>query len=168
MDERKHLIYLSLGSNLGERQKTIEKALSILEEKLGNIVMKSSYYATEAWGVSSLDEFYNLVAAFETTLDALEVLDITQSVEVALGRLNKTVHKVYLNRSIDIDILFFDKQVILRKNLIIPHPLLHQRKFVLMPLNEISPSLIHPQFNQSISELLSSLKDRLNCKKLLN
>lgn len=168
MDERKHSIYLSLGSNLGDRKGTIEKALNLLEVRLGKMLCKSSYYVTEGWGKGDLNEFYNLTAVFETKENARKALKITQSIEIELGRLNKTSGNDYSNRSIDIDILFFDQQIINTTNLIIPHALLHQRKFVLMPLNETSSLFIHPVLQKTIAKLLSDSKDDSECKKMLN
>ena len=92
MDERKHIIYLSLGSNLGDRKEHIERALTLLEMELGKMVLKSSYYVSKAWGQDDLNDFYNLVATFETSLDAHNALIITQSIEKELGRLKKNIY----------------------------------------------------------------------------
>ncbi|MBL4710374.1 MAG: 2-amino-4-hydroxy-6-hydroxymethyldihydropteridine diphosphokinase [Flavobacteriales bacterium] len=165
MDERKHIIYLSLGSNLGDRKEHIERALTLLEMELGKMVLKSSYYVSKAWGQDDLNDFYNLVATFETSLDAHNALIITQSIEKELGRLKKISTKRYHNRVIDIDILFLDRMIIDTINLIVPHPLMHQRKFVLMPLSETYPSFLHPILKKTVMELLNFLDDKLECKK---
>lgn len=168
VDERKNLIYLSLGANLGNRKETLKKAVSVLQHRVGKVVALSSLYESEAWGNEDLNAFYNIAVGVESALLPSELLRQTQTIELELGRTMKTKGESYQNRAIDIDVLFYGEQIVQEENLTIPHPLLQERNFVLEPLNEIAPTLVHPQFNQTISELLKGTKDTLRCKKVLN
>lgn len=152
------LIYLGLGSNLGNKEKNIEAAYNKIEERIGNITSKSALYITEPIGFSSSNFFANTVCAVNTELDVYDLLRQTQLIEKEIGRTNKSVHGVYNDRLIDIDILVAGSLVIDSHSLTIPHPLLHNRKFVLEPFAEIAPDVLHPIFQKTIKELLLSLK----------
>jgi 2-amino-4-hydroxy-6-hydroxymethyldihydropteridine diphosphokinase len=151
-----HKLILHLGSNVGRRRRNLEVATHLIDIKIGKIELRSSYYITEAWGVKEQADFINLALIVHTTLPVEKVLDITQQIESLLGR-KRTIR--WGERIIDIDILFYDDQIIKKANLIIPHPQITNRNFVLVPLNEICPEFIHPELNQTINKLLLRCKD---------
>lgn len=153
--ENMALVYLSLGSNLGNRKEKLLEALSLIENGCGTIVDKSGIYRSAPWGYKSDNEFLNMVISVSTTLKATDLLRELQSIEVLLGR-SKT-KEAYSDRPIDIDIVFYDQIVIQSPDLTIPHPLMEQRSFVLEPLMEIAPDFRHPRLNKTIRELLASL-----------
>ena len=146
-------IYLSLGSNIGDRRKNLEKALIELEKNNINIIKISSVYETEPVGPKQRN-FYNMAGKFSTNLLPDELLNQLKQIEKFLGR--KKTFK-WGPRLIDIDILFYGKQIIKTKNLIIPHKEIVNRAFVLIPMNEISPHFIHPVYRRKIITLLKFL-----------
>ena len=150
-------IYLGLGSNQGDREQLMAQAIEQLSVALGSPIALSSTIETEAWGFVSPNPFLNMVALFETKLSPMELLNITEDVERRLGRQTKSVGGVYSDRPIDIDILFYGDEVISGERLTVPHPRLHERLFVLAPLSEISPALVHPLLGKSMYELKESL-----------
>jgi len=145
-------VYLSLGSNMGNRTEYLSAALKsiLLFCKLDTL---SNIYETQSWGYEGND-FLNLVCCIETDLFAEELLIRLQEIEVMAGRQRQN-GTYYSDRVIDIDILFYDSLVYTSKTLSIPHPLLHMRKFCIEPLLDIAPDYIHPVFNFSITELHS-------------
>lgn len=149
----KHLAYLSLGTNLGNKEENLHAAMQLIKEQIGNIVSQSALYVSAPWGFSSENSFLNNAVAVETTLNPSELLHTTQGIERALGRTHKTVSRQYSDRLIDIDILFYDSLVMDTPALTLPHPLLHQRLFVLSPLAEIAPTLRHPILQKTIHTL---------------
>lgn len=156
---------LLLGGNIGDRKAILKQALERLELNLGNLIQLSSIYETEAWGNKNQDSFYNQVAVFETSYSAQRVLEIILQIETELGR--KRTEK-WGSRTIDIDILFYNNEIITEESLEIPHPFLHLRKFTLVPLDEIMPNYVHPRLNQSIRTLrnLMESEDLLIVKKI--
>ncbi len=132
-----HTTYLGLGSNLGEKEKNIRQALKKIEEKIGHVVRHSAYYYSEPWGFQSDNAFVNIVACCETECTPRELLQKTQLIEREMGRRQKSENGQYHDRIIDIDILYFDELTIDEPDLKIPHPLIHQREFVTIPLSEI-------------------------------
>jgi len=151
------LIYLGLGSNQGDKLKNIEKALALITERVGKILTLSDFYETLPWGYDSPETYLNAVAKVEMVLSPEDVLLITQAIERVIGRQEKTKNGVYHDRLIDIDILLYDNLILQTPELTIPHSFMHQREFVLQPLSQIAPSLIHPVFGKSILELLEKL-----------
>jgi 2-amino-4-hydroxy-6-hydroxymethyldihydropteridine diphosphokinase len=145
--------YLGLGSNLGDKRNNIIHALSLLQEKT-DIRSISSLYETEPWGFKKQPIFLNAACEARTDLDALDLLDYLKSIETRLGR---TESFAYGPRVLDIDILFYGNTVFNTSKLTIPHPSVSERKFVLVPLAEIAPNLLHPISNKTISELLSEI-----------
>lgn len=135
-------LYLSLGTNLGDRQSNLATAISLIGERVGTVQAKSSVIETEPWGFESSNRFLNMVIKVETSMQPLEVLHITQEIERQLGRSRKSVDGEYHDRLIDIDILLYDNLVMDTPELKIPHPLMYQRRFVTEPLAEIAPDLI--------------------------
>ena len=132
-----HNVYLGLGSNQGDREENIRKAISLIGERVGEVLRQSSLIETEPWGFQSENKFLNGVILVATALTPREVLQATQKIERTLGRRKKTsLH--YQDRPIDIDILLYDDFHIDEPDLKIPHPLMHQRDFVMIPLQELT------------------------------
>jgi len=159
-------LYILLGGNLGDKQKVFSEARALLREQVGIITALSVVYETEPWGFESSDYFWNQVIEIVTGLSAAEVLLQTQQIELQLGRIRKEVQ--YNSRIIDIDILFYGDQVINSDDLIVPHPRIHERKFVLVPLHEIAPDLMHPVFHKTIRQLLEECPDPLKVSPIPN
>lgn len=141
-------VYLGLGSNLGNKELNINSAIDLLASKAGIIRKVSSFYESEPWGFDSENTFKNLVLLLGTDLSPLALLNKIKEIEVQMGRVQKAAG-FYTDRIIDIDILFYDSLIIHEPDLIIPHPLLTERDFVLLPLIEIAPDLKHPVFGIS-------------------
>ncbi len=152
-------VYLGLGTNMGDRVKNLKDALVMIEERLGNIDSKSGIYKTEPWGFNSDDYFLNMVVCLSVEASPHEVLRDLMSIEKSLGRVR--VGAGFSSRIIDIDILFFDRIIIDNASLVIPHPLIAERMFVLRPLMDLAPDLIHPLLNRSIAELVNDCNDSL-------
>ena len=146
-------IVLGFGSNLGDRKNIILQAYELLEEKLGKKTQESTMIETKAWGFESENLFLNSVAVFETDKTPRESLVICNEIEALLGRRRNPNATTYENRPIDIDILFYENEIIDEHDLKIPHPLIPQRDFVLIPLKELMPNFVHPVLNKAIKEL---------------
>lgn len=132
-----HKVYLSLGSNLGDRQQTMRRAIVLLGERVGTVDRQSSFIETEPWGFQSVNRFLNMCVRVCTTLSPEQVLAVTKQIERELGRTQKSVGGQYHDRSIDIDILMYDDLNIDLPDLRLPHPHMHERDFVMIPLREI-------------------------------
>ena len=152
-----HNVYLGLGSNLGDREDNIQKTLSLIERRIGKIVAVSSMYRTEPVGFESDNYFVNAACILQTELSPLEVLEYTQVVEKELGRNVKSINGKYHDRIIDIDVLLYDSLIVEYPHYILPHPHLHERKFVLEPLAEIASHIVHPILHKTIGELNKEL-----------
>lgn len=146
-------IVLGFGSNLGDREEYILSAYRLLEKELGELIKKSSFIETSPWGFESENSFINSVAEFETQKTPFEALEICNKIEKELGRERNPLHQGYQNRTIDIDILFYEDIVLDTQTLKIPHPLIQERDFVLTPLKEILPNLIHPILKKEIKDI---------------
>ena len=133
-----HQVYLGLGSNLGDCRKNLERAIRLIDDRVGQVTRQSSFIETEPWGFESPNKFTNAVILCETTKTPREVLMLTQQIERDMGRRKKSVSGGYADRPIDIDILLYDDLTIDEPDLKIPHPLMHERDFVMIPLKEIS------------------------------
>jgi len=157
-------VYLLLGSNMGNSFDLLEKALQGIETKIGTIECRSAIYKTEPWGFDTTQYFLNMVILCKTNLSADQILDKIKSIELNLGRVRTNTH--YTSRTMDIDILFYNNDMVESPNLTIPHPLLHQRKFTLEPLNEIAAQFIHPVFKLSVDNLLKQCTDKSTVFKL--
>ncbi len=147
-------VYVGIGSNLGERQGNCFCAIDLLEKKGIIIKNKSSIYETEPWGVKDQPPFLNMVIKVETDLQPSQLLEVLKTVEKEVGR--EESYK-WGPRVIDLDILLFDDIVVQEDSLTIPHPLMHERDFVLRPLLEIAPDVIHPVLKMSIGQLFCRL-----------
>ena len=151
--------YLLLGGNLGNKEENLRQAVALLEQKLGSTAKKSSIFITAAWGNENQPEFYNQAIEISTTFLAKEVLKAALEVEELLGR--KRNNDKWQERTIDIDILFYNDEIINLPELKIPHPFIQERKFVLVPMNEIASDFIHPVFKKTIKQLLNECEDTL-------
>ncbi len=127
-----HIVYLALGTNLGEKSTNLLKAIKLIVERIGFVSAISSIYETEPWGFDSSNSFFNMVVEVHTDLNPEKLLDISQQIEKDLGRKEKS-SDVYQDRIIDIDIILYDNLKYKSENLILPHPLFHERDFVLKP-----------------------------------
>ena len=150
------IAYLGLGTNVGNRRRNMITAAALLAERVGDILALSGFYETEPWGFESENFFLNAAVKLKTSFSPLEVLQITQQIEKELGRTEKS-NGVYHDRIIDIDILLYGDEVLQIPELTLPHPLMHERKFVMDPLAEIAPFVVHPVLKERIIDL----KERL-------
>ncbi|MCK6617703.1 MAG: 2-amino-4-hydroxy-6-hydroxymethyldihydropteridine diphosphokinase [Cyclobacteriaceae bacterium] len=151
--------YLLLGSNLGNRLENLEKARQHISRHAGKIVTASSVYETAPWGNENQGMFYNQVVEIGTKLLPMVLLTNTLVIENVLGRIRS--NNKFGPRVIDIDLLFYNDEVINSAVLTLPHPALHKRRFTLEPLAEIAPDLMHPVLGKTVSELLAECPDNL-------
>jgi 2-amino-4-hydroxy-6-hydroxymethyldihydropteridine diphosphokinase len=157
------MVYLLLGSNIAPREQYLQQALQEIEQKIGQVVSISSIYQTQAWGNQQQADFLNRAVAVETQLDAFELLALLQTIEKKLGRKRE---QIWGARTIDIDIIFYDQQIISTQELTIPHSRILERRFVLQPLTEIAPNFEHPVWLLSIKKMLEMCDDTLTCTKI--
>ena len=155
-------VYLLLGSNMGNSKLQLSTAIAQIKKQIGRVTRRSSLYSTAAWGNTQQPDFLNQVIIVETVLTALQTMQTILSIEKQMGRL-RTVKNA--PRIIDIDILFFNKEMIELEQLTVPHPQIQNRRFVLVPLNQLSPNLQHPVLKKTIHQLLIHCPDKLNVKK---
>lgn len=153
-----NVTYLCLGGNIGDRESTLKQALLKIEKVIGKITSQSGVYETEAWGVENQQAYLNQCIEVKTNLSANSLIKAILSIEKELGRMRVTGNN-YEPRTIDIDILFYNNDIIHKPKLIVPHPRLHLRKFVLMPLNEIASNYLHPILNKTTFSLLTDCND---------
>lgn len=150
------LVYIGIGSNLGDRLSNCRQAIQAIGREKGNkIVACSSFYLTEPVGIKDQNWFVNAVIAVETTLSPYQLIDFLRNVEKKMGRKRKKER--WGPRIIDLDILFYENLICQEKNLQVPHPEIAKRKFVLLPLKDIAPHLVHPILGKTVSELLDEL-----------
>lgn len=155
--------YLGLGSNKGERISFIETAIAeIAEIEKTKLIRTSSVYETEPWGIKGQDDYLNSVSEIQTDLSATELLKALKEIESRIGR---TVTAKWSEREIDIDLLFYGNDVLNDETIHVPHAEIENRKFVLIPMNELAPDMIHPVLNKSISVLLHETSDDLKVTK---
>ncbi len=156
-------VYIALGSNIGEPIKNIKNAIALLNDGGVKLIKSSSFYHTEPYGVKDQPDFVNSVIIAETTLSLKELFNLIKKIEKNMGR-KKNIK--YGPRVIDIDIIFYENLIYEDANIIIPHPKMVERSFVLYPLEEIDPLFLHPLLKETISQLKNNLKDDLKIKKI--
>jgi 2-amino-4-hydroxy-6-hydroxymethyldihydropteridine diphosphokinase len=150
-----NLVFIGLGSNLGNRENNLRDAIGmILTDLHATNLIQSSIHETEPWGFESDNNFLNMCISIQTPFNAEACLERMKTIERKLGRTEKTA-QLYVSRVIDLDILFFNNEIIETAQLSVPHPFLQQRLFVLQPLAELAPNYIHPLFKKSITQLLT-------------
>jgi 2-amino-4-hydroxy-6-hydroxymethyldihydropteridine diphosphokinase len=155
--------FIGLGTNLGDREEFLHKALDLIDRSAGRIDSLSGIYETEPWGFQSENNFLNMVIRIRTELGPSALLKQLQSIEDQLGRVRD--RNRYIPRTIDIDILLLGNKVINKADLIIPHPMIRDRKFMLVPLCDIAADMIHPVLNKTFAELLEECKDEREVKR---
>lgn len=141
---------------MGNREENLYIAQNYINEELGRIVSESSIYETAAWGITEQNAFLNQVIKIETSFSAKKVLKLILAIEIKMGRVREIK---WGERSIDIDILYYNDQIVSTENLEIPHPFIQERKFVLVPLCEIASTFVHPKLKTSNQELLKNCQD---------
>jgi len=158
-------VYLLTGSNLGDRGAQLANAVAALQALAGTIEQVSSVYETEAWGKEGLPPHLNQAVHIRTSQEPLELLQTIHAIEAKLGRVRQEKWGV---RAIDIDIIYFADQVIQLPELVIPHPLMQERNFVLAPLSEIAPEMLHPVLLLSNKQLFMQSSDKLKAIPVSN
>lgn len=153
-----HPVFLLTGSNLGNREEQLSRAILELEANVGTVIKKSAVFETEAWGKEGLPSHLNQALLIETPLTPLALLQSIQTIEERLGRVRQEKWGV---RVIDIDIIYFGNQIIALPELTVPHPLMQERNFVLAPLCEIAPDFLHPVLLKTNLQLLQQSHDHL-------
>jgi len=156
-------VYLGIGGNMGDRLAHLSTCRNWIAKEIGAITTQSCIYETKAWGNTNQANFYNQVIAIDTVLEAGKLMHHCLQIEIKMGRVRKDK---WGERIIDIDILLYGNQIINLANLQIPHPYLHLRKFVLVPLAEIAPNLLHPELHQNMVELLEACADDLEVREI--
>jgi 2-amino-4-hydroxy-6-hydroxymethyldihydropteridine diphosphokinase len=153
--------FILLGTNLGDKMANLKKAIVLIKSELCTIVLYSGIYKTAAWGNTNQDNFYNQVIEVNTELSANDLLQKLLQIETQMGRVR---NEKWEARIIDLDILYFNHEIIDTENLKIPHPYLHVRRFTLAPLVQIAPAFLHPVFNKTNAELLQNCSDNSEVK----
>ena len=154
--------YLLIGGNIGDRLANLGTATEAIQDQIGTILLSSSIYETAAWGLEDQASFLNQALLVSTTADAPTLLEKLLAIEQQMGRIR---NQPLGPRTIDLDIIFFNEEIIDLNNLVIPHPQMQKRNFVLSPLNEIAPNYLHPILKKSINQLLMNCEDKLLCIK---
>ncbi|MEL7118033.1 MAG: 2-amino-4-hydroxy-6-hydroxymethyldihydropteridine diphosphokinase [Bacteroidota bacterium] len=158
-----HRLFLGTGTNLGDRKNNLNQALQFIKEYIGDVNTQSNIYQSKAWGKTDQPDFFNQVLEVFTNQEPQQVLENCLSIEQQMGRVR--IEK-WGTRIIDIDVLFYNDLVLNHPNLIIPHPFLQDRSFVLKPMAEIAPEFVHPVLRETIKNLLEKIEVENDCKKI--
>lgn len=153
------LSYILLGSNMGKREKLLNDATALIELRCGRVILKSSFYESEPWGFDAEQNFINQAICIESILSAHDLMKELLNIESELGRIRIEGHIGYQSRPIDLDIIYYGNMINEDKDLTLPHPKLHLRRFVLEPLCEIAPDFVHPILRLTNKELLEKCND---------
>lgn len=158
-----NIAYLLIGGNLGNRSANLQKAIQLIEQNCGQIVQLSAIYETAAWGLTDQPSFFNQAIQLQTSLAPETLMQELLNIETEMGR----IRSIKLGpRIIDLDMLFYDQQILNTDLLVLPHPAITQRRFALLPLAEIAASFIHPVYSKTIELLLEECPDQLDVQKL--
>ena len=157
-------VYLCLGGNVGDTRQYLNQAISLISSRIGTVASQSAVYRSEPWGFNAEQMFLNQAVMIETELEPHAVLERCLQIESELGRTRSG--NGYEPRTIDIDIIFFGHQIISQPDLQVPHPLMHRRNFVLQPMCEIAPNLVHPVFGMTVKQLADECGDSLQTVRL--
>lgn len=160
--------YILFGSNQGDKVKLLEQACTLVNERCGMLVERSSAYITEPWGFEADEWFLNELLVVETKLGPDKLMDTLLAIEAELGRVRHPEKKGYSSRTVDLDILYYGDRIIKTAKVTIPHPRLHLRRFALTPLCEVIPDFLHPEFNMSQKRLLEKCPDSSSTHQLNN
>lgn len=155
--------YISLGGNIGNTQEIFQKALEEIYQHIGKITKKSSLYQTAAWGNTQQNDFINQVICINTLSSAHDLLDSLLTIEIKLDRVRE---EIWGPRTLDLDILYFNQEIIESPTLIVPHQRIKERKFILIPMNEIASDHVDPLSNQPVAQLLANCIDELAVTKI--
>lgn len=158
-----NVAYLCLGGNIEKRETYLKNAIDAINAQIGEVRLQSAIYETDAWGSDNQLPYLNMCLQVETELDEIQLLKACLNIEINNGRI-RDEHNQYASRTIDIDVLFFNDLIFSNQDVIIPHPRLHLRRFVLIPLAEIAPDYIHPVFKKNTNELNQMCSDSLSVK----
>lgn len=156
--------YILLGTNLGNKTQNLQTVIQMLIEKVGTLQQSSAIYETMPWGVEDQPIFYNQVLAIDTSLEVKNLLEVTQSIEITMGRQK---YRKWGERLIDIDILYYDQVILESEHLNVPHSQIPNRRFTLIPLVEIAPDLQHPTLKLTQTQLLEKCPDKLKVKQVV-
>ncbi len=151
--------YVLFGSNQGDKKALLERACALIEERCGMVVERSSDYLSEPWGFEAEEWFLNALIVVETELEPDRLMETLMQIERELGRVRHPEKAGYSSRTADLDILYYGDHVVRTGKVTVPHPRLHQRRFALMPLCEVIPDFLHPEFNKSQQQLLENCSD---------
>ena len=160
--------YILFGSNQGDKEALLEQACTLINNRCGMLVERSSAYITEPWGFEAEEWFLNELLVVETELEPNELMDALLEIEKELGRERHPKQKGYTSRTVDLDILYYGNQMVNTEKVTVPHPRLHLRRFVLLPLCELIPDFLHPKLNLSQEELLRQCPDTSTVQQLNN
>ncbi len=158
-------VILSVGTNLGDRFQNLLQVKNLLQNQLGGIPQWSGIYETPAWGFQG-EPFYNTAILLQTSLSPTEVLSVIRTIENQMGRVRNENAIGYSSRNIDVDIILYENQIIETQELQIPHPRFTQRKFVLLPMQDLSWQWKHPQTQQNLEQIIKECTDTSDCKKV--
>lgn len=150
-------IYFSLGTNLGDKEQNLCQAINHIQKRIGKVISQSAFYSTPPWGFTSNNIFLNAAILVNSSFSPFEILETSKHIECEMGRTHKSENGVYSDRVIDIDLLLYDDLILDTPALKLPHPLMHERGFVMKPLVEIAPEIMHPILKKTMQYIYYSM-----------